>query len=99
MLQHLQLIEKSFYLKKRNIRTPHHRQIDGIQARHHQNPRQQRINFQSGMDEPSTSTNRKSTRLNSSHVKISYAVFCLKKKIKKSGKLQEKQIFRIIHHS
>src|SRR5690606_41925819 len=28
-------------------------------------------------------TNRKSTRLNSSHVKISYAVFCLKKKKKK----------------
>src|SRR5690606_11927416 len=26
-------------------------------------------------------TDRKSTRLNSSHVKISYAVFCLKKKI------------------
>src|SRR5690606_41849623 len=26
------------------------------------------------------SVNRKSTRLNSSHVKISYAVFCLKKK-------------------
>src|SRR5690606_41373422 len=26
---------------------------------------------------------RKSTRLNSSHVKISYAVFCLKKKIEK----------------
>src|SRR5690606_42153099 len=26
---------------------------------------------------------RKSTRLNSSHVKISYAVFCLKKKIQK----------------
>src|SRR5436309_6109652 len=30
---------------------------------------------------------RKSTRLNSSHVKISYAVFCLKKKKKKNGKL------------
>src|SRR5690606_41089580 len=29
-----------------------------------------------------TVTDRKSTRLNSSHVKISYAVFCLKKKIK-----------------
>src|SRR5207302_11255398 len=29
---------------------------------------------------------RKSTRLNSSHVKISYAVFCLKKKKKKSIK-------------
>src|SRR5690606_5486740 len=30
----------------------------------------------------STITDRKSTRLNSSHVKISYAVFCLKKKKK-----------------
>src|SRR5690606_41706067 len=29
-------------------------------------------------------TNRKSTRLNSSHVKISYAVFCLKKKKQKT---------------
>src|SRR5690349_23202322 len=29
---------------------------------------------------------RKSTRLNSSHVEISYAVFCLKKKIKKFSK-------------
>src|SRR5690606_41299779 len=28
---------------------------------------------------PSTKSDRKSTRLNSSHVKISYAVFCLKK--------------------
>src|SRR3989442_7645083 len=28
---------------------------------------------------------RKSTRLNSSHVRISYAVFCLKKKKKKSS--------------
>src|SRR5688572_3751301 len=30
-----------------------------------------------------TSPDRKSTRLNSSHSQISYAVFCLKKKIKK----------------
>src|SRR5207302_9225771 len=30
---------------------------------------------------------RKSTRLNSSHVKISYAVFCLKKKKKKNKKI------------
>src|SRR3989442_8590788 len=29
-----------------------------------------------------THLDRKSTRLNSSHVRISYAVFCLKKKIK-----------------
>src|SRR5438067_3919689 len=28
---------------------------------------------------------RKSTRLNSSHVSISYAVFCLKKKIRRCG--------------
>src|SRR5579883_3526855 len=30
---------------------------------------------------------RKSTRLNSSHVKISYAVFCLKKKKKPNGRI------------
>src|SRR2546422_7590896 len=33
-----------------------------------------------GGDEPSVATDRKSTRLNSSHGYISYAVFCLKKK-------------------
>src|SRR5207302_10852199 len=33
---------------------------------------------------------RKSTRLNSSHVKISYAVFCLKKKKKKKKKNNHK---------
>src|SRR5690554_7625828 len=32
-------------------------------------------------------TDRKSTRLNSSHVRISYAVFCLKKKKTKNKKL------------
>src|SRR5690348_17615537 len=36
---------------------------------------------------------RKSTRLNSSHPSISYAVFCLKKKKKKNQKL--KQILKI----
>src|SRR5690554_2568058 len=34
---------------------------------------------------------RKSTRLNSSHVRISYAVFCLKKKKKKKKKKQKKK--------
>src|SRR5690554_7292940 len=33
---------------------------------------------------------RKSTRLNSSHVRISYAVFCLKKKKKKNQKKTKK---------
>src|SRR3712207_7265806 len=32
---------------------------------------------------PELQTDRKSTRLNSSHANISYAVFCLKKKTKK----------------
>src|SRR5438874_5143773 len=32
---------------------------------------------------------RKSTRLNSSHVEISYAVFCLKKKKKKRKRLKQ----------
>src|SRR5690606_40122796 len=35
-----------------------------------------------GQHRPQTRADRKSTRLNSSHVKISYAVFCLKKKTK-----------------
>src|SRR5436309_4633401 len=35
---------------------------------------------------PQATLDRKSTRLNSSHVKISYAVFCLKKKKKKNTK-------------
>src|SRR5438874_7304442 len=36
-------------------------------------------------------TDRKSTRLNSSHVEISYAVFCLKKKKKKKKKKNRKK--------
>src|SRR5690554_7573128 len=34
-------------------------------------------------------TDRKSTRLNSSHVRISYAVFCLKKKTKNQHKITQ----------
>src|SRR5690554_7671736 len=37
-----------------------------------------------------TEVDRKSTRLNSSHVRISYAVFCLKKKKKKNKKKTNK---------
>src|SRR5207249_8359771 len=36
----------------------------------------------------STASDRKSTRLNSSHVSISYAVFCLKKKSRKSSRYE-----------
>src|SRR5690349_23161197 len=42
---------------------------------------------------PGIILDRKSTRLNSSHVEISYAVFCLKKKTKKHGLIH----FRSIH--
>src|SRR5438067_7112392 len=37
---------------------------------------------------------RKSTRLNSSHVSISYAVFCLKKKKKKTIREKKQKHFR-----
>src|SRR2546430_8432008 len=37
---------------------------------------------QSGLRSPIPCADRKSTRLNSSHSQISYAVFCLKKKIR-----------------
>src|SRR5438034_7014528 len=35
---------------------------------------------------------RKSTRLNSSHTVISYAVFCLKKKIDRNGELERRNV-------
>src|SRR5258708_24929472 len=39
---------------------------------------------------PQHQTDRKSTRLNSSHQIISYAVFCLKKKKKQTTRLRER---------
>src|SRR5438874_9090434 len=49
------------------------------------------IDFCKGDAGPSI-LDRKSTRLNSSHVEISYAVFCLKKKKKKKRKILLKRI-------
>src|SRR5699024_11896906 len=43
------------------------------------------------------SIDRKSTRLNSSHVSISYAVFCLKKK-KKKGSTQDRNNLSVKEH-
>src|SRR5207248_9269280 len=45
-----------------------------------------------GFGSPKFKQDRKSTRLNSSHRTISYAVFCLKKKKKKKTKKQTEQI-------
>src|SRR2546427_9163508 len=42
-------------------------------------------------------TDRKSTRLNSSHSQISYAVFCLKKKKKKERKEPTVHEYQYIH--
>ena len=43
---------------------------------------------------------RKSTRLNSSHVVISYAVFCLKKKkIVSDSQLSDPHVQLVIHHA
>src|SRR5690606_39789841 len=53
------------------------RESRGIEVQHHR-PLRQRLGQLEGID--LAAQDRKSTRLNSSHVKISYAVFCLKKK-------------------
>src|SRR5437879_11635189 len=42
---------------------------------------------------------RKSTRLNSSHRCISYAVFCLKKKKKKNKKTQNRINKKLLYHN
>src|SRR6266496_4715964 len=50
-----------------------------------------------GREPPRDARDRKSTRLNSSHVEISYAVFCLKKKKKKIDKCSYKQKNKRLH--
>src|SRR5438067_5911153 len=45
------------------------------------------------------SRDRKSTRLNSSHVSISYAVFCLKKKKKKKYTKKKEEYINLEHTS
>src|SRR5690625_5658961 len=42
---------------------------------------------------------RKSTRLNSSHVAISYAVFCLKKKTKSINSISTHTLLRFLHRA
>ena len=46
-----------------------------------------------------TAADRKSTRLNSSHGYISYAVFCLKKKTQKTQKQKQIQSVQSVHQS
>src|SRR2546430_8806840 len=49
--------------------------------------------IQPGQMAAAASTDRKSTRLNSSHSQISYAVFCLKKKKKKQDNARFTEIY------
>src|SRR5690348_18033025 len=49
-------------------------------------------------DDELTPRDRKSTRLNSSHPSISYAVFCLKKKNKKQKNISKTQKSKSIAH-
>src|SRR5438034_2816034 len=58
----------------------------GRTANHALHPRTLCLSRLGYQHEPDTSRDRKSTRLNSSHTVISYAVFCLKKKKKKTKK-------------
>src|SRR2546426_5006832 len=52
----------------------------GITARFYGLPRLRRLGFHEPPQDAPAPPDRKSTRLNSSHLVISYAVFCLKKK-------------------
>src|SRR5436305_7745342 len=56
------------------------------------------LHLQSAVPLPRLEKDRKSTRLNSSHVRISYAVFCLKKK-KNANTTSAAQIYMIINFS
>src|SRR5438034_4017771 len=52
-----------------------------------------------GVANVDTSRDRKSTRLNSSHTVISYAVFCLKKKKKKKHSTKKDKVIELINRS
>src|SRR5438876_7653036 len=53
------------------------------------------FDFPLGIPKPSASLDRKSTRLNSSHPSISYAVFCLKKKTHYRSRVRRGFSYRI----
>src|SRR5206468_6996712 len=69
------------------------RSLDGLELGPREAP------FRRGQDGPRARRDRKSTRLNSSHDQISYAVFCLKKKKKKPPKPPRPIQFRSNQHT
>src|SRR5690606_2877270 len=87
--RHIGHLLKHAGLTWKNLRVPTHQMITGEYdtARYftqlgldYTSPRTAHIYNVAQTASFSTKIDRKSTRLNSSHVKISYAVFCLKKK-------------------
>src|SRR3712207_8513490 len=54
--------------------------LQGLRAELHRHPAARHAAGDEGHRRPALPEDRKSTRLNSSHANISYAVFCLKKK-------------------
>src|SRR2546430_562736 len=74
---------------KRSCRAPAHERV-AAPGPHHRNVRRESASSASAAPRrwwtrSASSRDRKSTRLNSSHSQISYAVFCLKKKKNKLG--------------
>src|SRR5258708_8497831 len=60
--------------------------------------KQRRIRLARDLSGGRTNGDRKSTRLNSSHQIISYAVFCLKKKKKRNGTFNSTHQLGVIDH-
>src|SRR2546430_4034311 len=79
---------RSRFRQSRHARQVHWRRGDGFLGRAIRGTRPRRESLQNGAEDDGPSPrdaktmgrDRKSTRLNSSHSQISYAVFCLKKK-------------------
>src|SRR5689334_25400485 len=69
---------------RRPDRHPHRRRPAGPPVPEDAGPRVRPCRDGRGNGDGGASADRKSTRLNSSHSSTSYAVFCLKKKIKRS---------------
>src|SRR2546430_9241298 len=71
------------------------RSVIAIQVAEVGNEGSARINWEKDLFQDRSTTDRKSTRLNSSHSQISYAVFCLKKK-KKIHKLEASSLDNLV---
>src|SRR5688500_6750850 len=70
---------------RRSTSSDNRESFRALQVRRRRVPRRTRLNEARAEDVLITTIDRKSTRLNSSHLVISYAVFCLKKKKKRKN--------------